>query len=205
MWTAPSFIRSAAFRECLTAFVSPGLISWDISNGALQLYFCRPFSRIEYVLAKLSVLFPLLSILTWLPAVLIFVIKVSISGWSWMKENWWLGIAAFVAMFLWCVILALLGLALSASVKQRVVAGGLILGVYFGGAGIAGAIRLVMGLDSGALFDLTSVIQTVWADLLRYDNGSNLTVSSAWGALGVVTVICIWILNRRIRSFEVIK
>src|SRR4026209_1241468 len=28
----------------LTAFVSPSLISWDISNGALQLYFCRPFS-----------------------------------------------------------------------------------------------------------------------------------------------------------------
>ena len=44
----------------LTAFVSPGLVSWDLSNGALPLYFCRPFSRLEYILAKLAVLLPLL-------------------------------------------------------------------------------------------------------------------------------------------------
>ena len=32
-----------------------------------------------------------------------------------------------------------------------------------------------------------------------------MTVSSAWIALGVVMAICLWLLNRRIRSFEVIK
>src|ERR1035438_4154780 len=36
----------------LTAFTGPGLISPDIANGALPLYFCRPFSRAEYVLGK---------------------------------------------------------------------------------------------------------------------------------------------------------
>jgi ABC-2 type transport system permease protein len=189
----------------LMAFVSPGLISWDISNGALQLFFYRPFSRLEYILGKLTVLFPLLSIMTWIPAVALFLIKASISDWSWTAENWWLGRSAFLGLLLWIALLSLLGLALSATVKRRVAAGALILGVYFGGAGLAGAINLVMGIDSGSLFDLSKDIQTVWADLLRYDNGSNTTVASAWLALGTATAICCWLLNRRIRSFEVIK
>ena len=189
----------------LMAFISPSLISWDISNGALQLYFCRPFSRLEYVLAKLCVVLPLLSILTWIPALALFAIKASISDWDWTKENWWLARSLLLGLLLWSVLLSLIGLAISATVKRRVAAGGLILAIYFGGAGLAGAVNLVMGIESGGLFDVSKVIQTIWADLLRYDNGSNMTVSSALIALGIVAAICIWLLNRRIRSFEVIK
>ena len=189
----------------LTAFVSPSLISWDISNGALQLYFCRPFSRLEYVLAKLSVLLPLLSIITWIPAALLFVIKSSISPWAWTTDNFWLGRSAVLGLMIWVVLLSLLGLALSSCVKLRIAAGALILGVFFGGAGFASAINGVMNIDKGSLIDLVEDIHTVWADLLRYDNGGELTVSSAWIALAVATAVCVWILHRRIRSFEVIK
>jgi hypothetical protein len=189
----------------LMAFISPSLVSWDISNGALQLYFCRPFSRLEYVLAKLSVLLPLLSILTWIPAAILFAIKSSISEWSWTTGNWWLARSVVLGLLLWCVLLSLIGLAVSATVKRRVAAGAVILCIYFGGAGLAGAINLVMGIESGSLFDVTKVIQTVWAEMLRYDNGSDISVSSAWFVLAVVAAICLWLLNRRIRSFEVIK
>ena len=37
-----------ALAFLLTAFVGPGLISGDLANGALPLYFCRPFSRAEF-------------------------------------------------------------------------------------------------------------------------------------------------------------
>jgi hypothetical protein len=189
----------------LTAFVSPSLISWDISNGALQLYFCRPFSRFEYVLAKLSVLLPLLSIITWIPAALLFIIKASMSEWAWTTENFWLGRSVVLGLLIWVIVLSLLGLALSSCVKLRIAAGALILGVFFGGAGFASAINGVMNIEKGSLIDIMEVILTIWADMLRYDNGSELTVSSAWIALAVVTGICVWILNRRIRSFEVVK
>ena len=52
------------FAFLLTAFVGPSLISPDLANGALPLYFCRPFSRAEYVLGKSSVLAILLSQIT---------------------------------------------------------------------------------------------------------------------------------------------
>ena len=189
----------------LMAFISPGLVSWDISNGALQLFFCRPFSRFKYVVGKLSVLLPVLSILTWIPAVIVFAIKSSVSEWAWTTENWRLGPAVFAGLVVWSVLLALIGLAISATVKRRAAAGAVILAVYFGGAGLAGAINLVMGIDSGSLFDISKDMQAIWADLLRYDNGFDMSVSSAWIALGVVMAICLWLLNRRIRSFEVIK
>lgn len=189
----------------LTAFVSPSLVSWDITNGALQLYFCRPFSRLEYVLAKIGVLLPLLSAITWMPAVLLFVVKASISEWSWTTENFWLGRSVFAGLLIWTVLLSLIGLALSSCVKLRIAAGALILGVFFGGAGFGSAINGVMNIDNGSLIDLPEVMRTIWADMLRYDNGSELNVTAAWIALGVAAAICMWILNRRIRSFEVIK
>ncbi|HLQ78288.1 MAG TPA: hypothetical protein VK210_13095 [Terriglobia bacterium] len=189
----------------LMAFISPSLMSWDVSNGALQLFFCRPFSRLEYIAGKLTVLLPLLSILTWIPALFIFAIKSSLSEWSWTTENWWLARSLFVGLALWCVLLALVGLAISATVKRRVAAGAVILAIYFGGAGLAGAVNLVMGIESGSLFDVSKVIQAIWADLLRYDNGSDLSVFSAWLAIAIMATICIWLLNRRIRSFEVIR
>ncbi|MEO7146009.1 MAG: hypothetical protein ABI165_21150, partial [Bryobacteraceae bacterium] len=39
-----------AFAYVLTAFLGPGLIAPDVSNGALPLYLGRPFSRTEYIL-----------------------------------------------------------------------------------------------------------------------------------------------------------
>jgi ABC-2 type transport system permease protein len=189
----------------LMAFISPSLMSWDISNGALQLYFCRPFSRLEYVLGKLSVVLPLLSILTWIPALILFAIKSSISAWSWTTENWWLARAVILGLIVWSVLLSFLGLAISATLKRRIAAGAVILCIYFGGAGLAGAINQVMNVESGSLFDISKVFQAIWADLLRYDNGSDMSVTSAWIAVGILMAICLWLLNRRIRTFEVVK
>jgi hypothetical protein len=42
-----------ALAFLLTAWVGPGLVAPDLSNGALPLYLCRPFSRAEYVLGRI--------------------------------------------------------------------------------------------------------------------------------------------------------
>ncbi len=56
----------------LAAFVGPGQVSPDLANNALSLYLARPFSRVEYVLGKMSVLVILLSLMTWVPGLLLF-------------------------------------------------------------------------------------------------------------------------------------
>ncbi|HKR00408.1 MAG TPA: hypothetical protein VJT09_07030, partial [Pyrinomonadaceae bacterium] len=56
----------------LTLLIGPPLVSRDMTNNALPLYLCRPFSRAEYVVGKMSVLLILLSLVTWIPMLLVF-------------------------------------------------------------------------------------------------------------------------------------
>lgn len=189
----------------LTAFVSPALITSDIANGALPLFFCRPFSRREYVAAKLSLLLSLLSIFTWIPGLVLFAIESSLSGWGRMQSNLWIATAVFVGLLVWIVSVSLIGLALSAWVKWKIAAGALVLAVFFAGAGFGAAINSVMRTNTGTVIDLTQVMHTIWSHLFRYDSGIDMSVTSAWSALGVTCALCLWLLARRIRAFEVIK
>ena len=119
----------------MTAFAGPGLISPDLANGALPLYFCRPFSRLEYVLGKASVLGILLSEITWVPGIVLFAVQASLAGPRWAWDHLWIAASLIVSSIIWIVVLALLAMALSAWVKWRIVAGALLLAVLFFGAG----------------------------------------------------------------------
>src|SRR5215469_11844309 len=107
----------------LTAFAGPGLISGDLANGALPLYFCRPFSRSEYVLGKASVLGILLSQITWIPGLVLLVVEASLAGPHWIWDHIGIAAALVVSSAIWITLLSLLAMALSAWVKWRTVAG----------------------------------------------------------------------------------
>src|SRR4029077_16738654 len=60
------------FAFFVTLLIGPPLVARDLRDAALPLFFCRPFSRAEYVLGKMSVLLILLSAITWIPQLLLF-------------------------------------------------------------------------------------------------------------------------------------
>jgi ABC-2 type transport system permease protein len=189
----------------LTAFVGPNLVSPDMVNGGMQLYLCRPFSRAEYVAGKSSVLILLLSLITWIPGLLIFAIKGTLVGWDFVGTTAWLAGGMFWGLLVWILVLSFLTLAISAWVRWKIAAGALLLGVFFIGAGFGAAINSVLRTSYGSLIDLSQVIHTIWADLLRYDNGTDMPTGDAWIVLGITCAICLWLLARRVRAFEVIK
>jgi ABC-2 type transport system permease protein len=194
-----------ALAYILTAFVGPTLISPDLVNGALPLYLGRPFSRKEYVLGKMSVLMYLLSVITWVPGLVLWGIQASLSGWEWTVDNLWIAGSLFVGLVVWIVVLSLIALALSAWVKWKVAAAGLLLGVFFAGAGFGTAINAIMRTRNGSLINLTEVMYTIWTKLFRYEPESGISLGSCWIVLGLVCVACLWLLMRRVRAFEVIK
>ena len=193
------------FAFLLTAFAGPGLISPDLANGALPLYFCRPFSRAEYVLGKSSVLAILLSQITWVPGLILFVMQASLAGAQWTWKNLWIAGSLLVSSLLWIAILSLLAMALSAWVKWRIVAGALLLGVMFFGAGFAQAINAVMRTESGHFIDVAYLMGTVWNALFQVDAEHAIPVAQAWIALLFYCGICLWLLMRKVRAYEVIK
>ena len=189
----------------VTALVGPSLVSPDLVNGGLPLYLCRPFSRGEYVAGKISVLVFLLSLVTWIPGLCLFAVQASLAGWAWLTANLWLAGAIVSGALLWIALLSLLGLALSAWIKWRIAAGALVLAVFFAGAGGAAAINSVLRTTHGSLLDLSQVVHTIWSDLFRYDSGTDMPLTHAWGALVLVGVLCGGLLARRLRAFEVVK
>ena len=189
----------------LTAFTGPGLISPDLANGALPLYFCRPFSRAEYVAGKMSALAVLLSQITWVPGLILFAIQASVAPRHWLAENWWIAGSIVLASWIWVAILCLLSMALSAWVKWRFVAGALMLGVFFFGAGFGNAINAVMRTNSGSLIDIGHLIATVWTTLFRIPSDLGTSATEAWTVLIIVCGICLLMLMRKVRAYEVIK
>ncbi len=190
----------------LTTLIGPNLVSPDLANGALCLYLSRPLSRAEYVFGKMMVLLSVQSLVTWIPGLLLFFIKVGFAGWDWARTNAWLAGAIVIGLGVWIVVLSLIALALSAWVKWKVAAGALILGVFFAGAGFGNAINNILRTRYGSVINLSDVIHTIWADLFRHGfMDTNLTTSESWIILGVVCVFCMGMLAKRVRAFEVIK
>jgi ABC-2 type transport system permease protein len=193
------------FAFMLTAVIGPGLIAPDLANGALPLYFSRPLSRTEYVAGKMTTLMLLLSLITWIPGLVLFGAQAVLAGWDWLMTNLWLGAAILLALSLWITLLSLIALALSAWVRWKIAAGALVVGVFFAGTGLGAAINNVLHTHYGALISLNQVIYTIWGELFRYDWGAQLTLTEAWGVIGLIAAASWWLLAKRIRPFEVVK
>lgn len=189
----------------LAVFVGPALVSPDVVNNAMPLYFCRPLTRTEYVAGKMSVLVFLLSLITWVPGLVLFGLQSSIAGWEWTRANFWIAGAIVLGPLLSIVMISLIALAVSAWIKWRAAAGAAILGIFFVGAGFGGAINAVMHTRYGSLINLSEVTNTLWAGLFRQTIQSGLETLDAWNALAVTCAACLWLLFKKVRAFEVVK
>jgi ABC-2 type transport system permease protein len=202
----------------LAAFIGPGLVSPDLANNALSLYLARPFSRVEYVIGKMSVLAILMSLMTWIPGLLCFGLQGYLEGWQWMRDNSRLASGVFFGSWVWILLLSLLALALSAWVKWKPAAGGLMFGVFFVGSAFGAVINAVQRTRWGNLFNVGHLIGVVWVQLFE---GSNQTTNGAvffraasdeilplwtcWAALTVLCLVCLYMLARKIRGAEVVR
>ena len=190
----------------LTAFAAPTLISPDLANNALPLYFCRPFSRAEYVLGKFCVIGWLVSLITWVPGLLLFGIETGLSGFGWAWDNLYLARAILFSSLAYVLVLSFIGLALSAWVKWKPVAGALVLGTFSLGAGFAVATNAVLHTTNGYFMDTSHMLKVVMSALFRipYSDG-DVSIASAMIQLAGVCALCLWLLSRKTRAFEVVR
>jgi ABC-2 type transport system permease protein len=228
-----SFFRTylevqGAFAFILTVLVAPPLISRDLANNALPLYLCRPLSRTEYVLGKMAVVVFLLSLITWVPGLLIFFFQASLSGLGWLWANLWMIWAIFFGSMAWIVLLSLIALAISALVKWRVVASGAMLGLFFVPSAFGEIINQLFLTRAGQLISLWATMNSIWRGLfgLFDPRGESIrgTVSdpiyneqffdivlmepplwASWLVFGLVCGICVLLLKRKVRAYEVIS
>jgi ABC-2 type transport system permease protein len=202
----------------MASFIGPGQVSPDLANNALSLYLARPFSRFEYVLGKMWILMVLMSFMTWIPGLLLFLLQGYLEGWQWMSDNSRLAAGIFFGAWVWILILSLMALALSAWVKWKPAAGALMFGVFFVAAGFGVAINGVQRTSWGHLLNISYLIGAVWVNLFegankttngavffRVPEGQEIPLGYCWAALAAFCGICLYMLHRKIRGAEVIR
>lgn len=202
----------------VAAFVGPGQISPDLANNALPLYLARPFSRAEYVLGKMSVLLILMSFMTWVPGLLLFILQASLEGNGWFGQNVGVAGAIFLGSWIWILLLSLLALALSAWVRWKPMAGALMFGVFFVAGGFAGAINAILRTRWGNLLNISHLIGAVWTSLFeqpahrgsgavffRVSGHEEIPIWACWMALLAICGFCLYLLSRKIRGAEVVR
>lgn len=224
-----TFVKvQGAFAFILTVLVAPPLISRDLSNNALPLYLCRPLSRAEYVLGKMAVIVFLLSLVTWIPGLLIFFFQASLAGLAWLWSNLWMIQAIFSGSMVWIILLSLLALAVSSLVKWRVVASGALVGLFFVPRAFGEIINELFLTRNGHLISLWKTMESVWSGLfglfVRQTGRVSGKVESpiyegqvvdivmlepplwvSWLVIALVCGVCVWLLSRKVRAYEVIK
>jgi ABC-2 type transport system permease protein len=194
----------AVFSVLLAALAGPGLIAPDLANNALPLYFSRPLTRVDYVAARMAALVGLLSLVTWLPGVLLFWMQAGMAGWQWFTRNWYLGAAIFCGFAAWVMVVSLVALACSAYVKWRIVAGGLVLGFFFLLAGVAEMVNAVLRVDWGSLLNPSRSMYIIWSSMLGVEPPPGPGVWQCVSVLAALAVLLGLILERKLRPVEVI-
>ncbi|HET9225813.1 MAG TPA: hypothetical protein VFR31_04050 [Thermoanaerobaculia bacterium] len=190
----------------LVLLIGPALVSPDLRNNGLALYLSRPFSRSEYVIGKMSVLLILLSLITWIPGLLLFFFQAYLDGAGWLGKNLWVGSAIFVGSWAWILFLSLMALTVSAWVKWRPVARIALIVIFFVSMGFAGAVGGILNTDLGTLVAPWFLIASIWGSLFDVaQDGFMPSPGAAWASLITGSLLCLWLLSRRIRAYEVVR
>ncbi len=207
----------------LAMLVGPQQVSRDLTNNALPLYLCRPFSRAEYVFGKMSIVIILLSTITWVPGLLLFLFQSYLEGWSWFAQNIPIASAIFLGSLVWILLLALLTQTISAWVKWRVAARAALLGVFFIPTAFAEIVNQLFQTRWGHLIDLRALIANVWSGLFgtfvrqtgqiqEFRNGvmreavmNEPPLWASWFMLFLICAFCLWLLSRKVKAYEVVK
>ncbi len=194
----------------LTAWIGPRLMGVDLANNALPTILSHPISRLEYVLAKFSVLAAFLSAVTWIPMLLLFIFQSSMSATPWAWKHLHIAYGAFVGCVLWVVVLCMLTLAVSSWVRWRIVATGMIVAAIFVPAGMGGVFNAVMRSNWGILLNVPRMMFTLWHRLLQvqFTRIGPTTDLPTWAmliALAGICAVCAIALDARIRAREVVR
>ncbi|PYU55590.1 MAG: hypothetical protein DMG55_27160 [Acidobacteria bacterium] len=196
----------------LNCWVGPILIAGDLTNGALPLFLSRPFSRADYVLGKLAVMGLLLSGVTWVPSLLLFSLQAGLARGHWLWSHMWMVVPILLCSAIWILMLALISLAVSAWVKLRIVATGVIFISFFIPAGLGEMFNAIMGTIWGRLLNFSYLFQIILtrgfrepSSLLGTTGWNEIPVPAAWGALLFVCLLSLVILNARLRARETVR
>jgi ABC-2 type transport system permease protein len=221
-WTAANYPQMAifaptaeTFRQYLewqsffvfviTVWAGAGLIANDRRANALQIYLSKPLMRSEYIAGKLAVLVTFLLLVTFVPAMLLLILKVIFDGnFTFLRQNLFLIPAITIGSVIQVAVAAFVMLALSSLSKSARYVGILYAGIWFFTSAIYGVLYAITGSSRIAWISINNnvlqVVDVMFRLTPRYATPWQVSLLVIIG----VVVISISILERRVRGVEVV-
>ena len=190
----------------ILVFCGAGLISDDLKYNSLQLYFSRPLKKKDYFLGKASVIVFFVFIITLIPGLVLFIMKIVFSGsFKFFTSYPWLPLSIIGYSFLVTGFFSFYGLFLSSLSKNRRYVAVFIFGVYIFSDILFGIFYGIFRSQYFALFSLKSNLQQVGSFIFNQKTPYNFSWFYSLLILLSMSILAGLVLNRKVRGVEIIK
>jgi ABC-2 type transport system permease protein len=197
--------QQQTFVFFVTVYVGAGLIANDRRANALQIYLSKPLTRAEYILGKLVILMTFLTLVTWLPAIVLLIVQIAFAGnFTFFRNNVFLFPAITLFAFIEVVLASATMLALSSLSKSSRYVAILYAAVIFFTQAVYGVLYAVTRSTSLSWLsfsaNLAQVGDVIFRQPLKYDTPWPVSLLMIVATVAVSAVI----LERRVRGVEVV-
>jgi len=198
-------MRQTFFIVLICIFGGSGLLANDLKNNALQLYFSKPLTRIDYLVGKFAIIMVLMAFLTVIPGIILFAENSVISdGSTFFRENYWLLGSIVLQSFILMIPTALLILALSSVTKNSRYTAISFIAILIGTPIFSEILKNGLKIKSAVFISYWENINILGKRLFRL---SKIPANWYWAIpiiLGIIGV-CIWTMYRKINGVEIVK
>jgi len=202
-----SFVEGQGlFAFFVTIYVGAGLIANDRRANALQVYLSKPILRIEYIAGKLAILATFLLGVTLLPAVLLVIMQIVLSGnVDLLRAHPTLIPAVVLASLLRVIVASATMLALSSISRSARYVAVMYTGVIFFAEAMYGVLAFVTGSSRVAWISITGnfdvVTDAIFREAPRYDTPAAVSFI----VLIALVVVSVSVLERSVRGVEIVS
>lgn len=195
------------FALLVSVFGGAGLIANDLRTGAILVYLSRPLTRVDYILGKLAALMSLNLFVTLAPALMLWIVAVSLAPEQFATlALMWLPPAIVLHSLVISLAMGLLALAVSSLSKSARVAGLAFAGLFIGLEIARGVLRGMFRTPETGLVSLQGNLHALGNALFGIQHRFfNQPWPLAAVALVTMAALCLWVLRARVRAVEVVQ
>jgi ABC-2 type transport system permease protein len=195
------------FALLVSVFGGAGLIANDLRTGAILVYLSRPLTRVDYILGKLSALLSLNLFVTLAPALMLWIVAVSLAPEQFATlKLLWLPPAIVLHALVIGLAMGLMALAVSSLSKSARVAGLAFAGLFIGLEIARGVLRGMFRTPETGLVSLQGNLHALGNALFGIQHRLfNQPWPLAALALLVMAGLSLWVLRARVRAVEVVQ
>ncbi|MCA9063468.1 MAG: ABC transporter permease subunit [Planctomycetaceae bacterium] len=189
----------------MVGLIAPPLISQDIRSRAFLLYFSRPVSRFQYILGKAATLLLFLSLVTLVPAMVLYITGVLLSpDLSILQATWDLPLRIFAAAMVIVIPCTSLSLMFSSMTTESRFASFAWFTLWIFGYVAAQIVEASMQLTGGSvrveMFSMYHLIGDICEWLLNVNTTTSQDIQTQIVCLCVVTIVSLAILFRQVSA-----